>query len=120
MASNHVSIFHVLFVREKHTIRMSYDAYNLCLPPAAYLTINSFNEVKSTSPKLPSPTFISKAMIPEVLTGERREWVCTITNEAACGVGVESKKEGNEQMVSVPESLERLLSDLGVCSRVHQ
>lgn len=35
-------------------------------------------------------------------------------------MGVKSEKEGNEQVMCVPESLEGLLTDLCVCGRVHQ
>lgn len=59
-------------------------------------------------------------MLPEDLAGERRESVGGVTDEAAHSVRVHAQKEGDEQVVSVPERLERLLSNSVVSSRVHQ
>lgn len=59
-------------------------------------------------------------MAPEVLAGEWREWLNCVADETAGGVSVESKHEGNEQVVSVPKRLEGLLTDFSVGGRVHQ
>lgn len=58
-------------------------------------------------------------MIPEVLLVERRKWLSSITHEAIGSVCIHGQEEWNEEMVSVPESFERLFSDLCMCSRVH-
>jgi hypothetical protein len=60
------------------------------LPPASDLSINTFDEVESTGPKLPTPAFISDAVTPEVLASEWREWVNSITNETSSSVRVHS------------------------------
>jgi hypothetical protein len=59
-------------------------------------------------------------MIPELVTGEWRKWIGGVTNETSSSVGVHSEKERNEEMMCVPESLERLLANLGVGSGVHE
>lgn len=59
-------------------------------------------------------------MIPERGSGEGREGLDGVTNETSCGMGVHSEEERDEEVMSVPESLEGLLTNLGVCSRVHQ
>lgn len=59
-------------------------------------------------------------MIPEVLSCEWRDWCSSVTNEAASGVGVHAEQERDEQVVGVPESLERLLSDPVVGGGVNQ
>jgi hypothetical protein len=59
-------------------------------------------------------------VIPVLLASKWREGIRSITNEAAGGVGVETQQERDEQMVRVPESLERLLSNAVVSGCVHQ
>ena len=58
-------------------------------------------------------------MIPELGPGERGYRVHRITNEAPCGMCVESEEERYEEVMSVPKSLVRLLADFGMSSRVN-
>lgn len=59
-------------------------------------------------------------MLPENLTGERRERSSRIADEAADGVRVHAQQERDEEVVSVPKGLKRLLSNSVVGSRVHE
>lgn len=59
-------------------------------------------------------------MVPEILSSEGGERLSGITDEAVGSMGVHAQQERNEQMMGVPESLERLLADLCVRSRVDQ
>jgi hypothetical protein len=59
-------------------------------------------------------------VVPELSSGEGREWLNSVTHETSCGMGVHSEEERNEQVMCVPESLKRLLTDLCVSSRVHE
>lgn len=47
-------------------------------------------------------------------------WQRGAADEASSSVGVKSKHEGNEEVVSIPEGLERLLTDLGMSSGEHE
>ena len=44
----------------------------------------------------------------------------SVANEASSGMGVESEHEWNEEMMSVPEGLERLLTNLVVSGSIHE
>ena len=99
---------------------MTNDTDNLRLSSRSDLTVDSFDEVKTTSPKLPSPSLVTNAMCPEIGLIEWREWNSGVTNEASGGVGVETEHERDEEVVSVPEGLEGLLADLVVSGGVHQ
>lgn len=59
-------------------------------------------------------------MSPEDVTGERRETVGRVTHETTDCVRVQSEQERDEQVVGVPEGLERLLANSVVRSRVHE
>lgn len=59
-------------------------------------------------------------MIPEGRARKRRIRRRRIPYEATCRMSVHRQEEGDEQMVSVPESLVALLADLGVGSRIHE
>lgn len=59
-------------------------------------------------------------MSPELVSSKGGDWVRGVTDEAACCVGVEAKHKGDEEMMGVPESFERLLTDLCVSRSVHQ
>lgn len=102
------------------TVWMTDNASDLGLTTGSYFTVETLEKVQSTTPEFPSPSLVSKAVVPEVVSGEGRKGVGRVTHEAACSVGVETEKEGNKQVVSVPECFKGLLADLGVCSRVHQ
>lgn len=103
----------------KPTIRMADNASNLGGTACADLTVETLNQVDTATKQFPSPTFVTDTVLPEDLSGERRECVGRVTDEAADSVGVHAQQERDEQVVSVPERLERLLSNSVVGSRVH-
>lgn len=90
---------------------MADDLDDLSLPSASDLAVETIEQVQTTSDKLPSPTFVSNAVSPEVGVIEGRKWCRGVTHETASRVGVHAEKERDEKVVSVPESLERLLSN---------
>jgi hypothetical protein len=102
------------------TIWMTNDPDNLGLSSGSDFTINSLDKVKTTSPKLPSPSLVTNTMFPEVGLVEWRERHGGVTHETTGGVSVEAEHKWNEEMVSVPKCLERLLADLSMSGRVHQ
>ena len=57
-------------------------------------------------------------MVPERLSGEGRVGLSSVSHETSSGMGVERQHEDDEQMMGVPEGLEGLLADLGVCPAV--
>lgn len=59
-------------------------------------------------------------MLPEDFSSEGGKGVGGVTDEATNGVGVQAEKERNEEMVGVPEGLERLLSDAVVGGGIHE
>lgn len=83
------------------------------------LTVETLNQVDAATKQFPSPTFVTNTVLPEDLTRERRECVGGVTDEATHSVRVHAQQERNEQVVSVPERLERLLPNSVVGSRVH-
>jgi hypothetical protein len=99
---------------------MAHNSDNLCVSPGSDFSVQTFHEVKSTSPKLPSPSFVANAMSPEVVMVEWGERFDTITHEAASSMSVKAEHEGNEQMMRIPERLEGLLANLGMSRRVHE
>ena len=99
---------------------MSDNLDDLGLPARADFTVQAIHEVKTTAEQFPSPSLVSNAVGPEVLSGKWRKWSSSVTDEAASGVGVHAEQKGDEQVVSVPESLERLLSDPVVSGGVDQ
>lgn len=102
------------------TIWMTHDLDNLRLPPAPNLTVQTVKQVKTSSYKFPSPTFVANAVVPEVCSRKRRVSWDGITDEAVGSVRVHAEKERNEQMMSVPESLEGLLSDPVMRGRIDE
>lgn len=58
-------------------------------------------------------------MRPEWLASEWRDRIGRITDKTADCVGVHAQQERDKQVVGVPESLERLLADPVMSSRVH-
>jgi hypothetical protein len=107
-------------IKGKHTVRVADDLDNLGLAPAADLTVQAVGEVKTTTDKLPSPSLITDAVGPEADLVERRKGSCCVADEAACGVGVHAEQERDKKVVSVPESLERLLANAVMGGRVDQ
>lgn len=99
---------------------MAHNSDDLRVSPRSDLSVQAFDEVKATSPELPTPTFVANAMSPEILCVKWREWLNGVANEASGCMGVESEHEWNEEMMSVPEGLKRLLTDLLVCGGVHE
>lgn len=106
--------------RAVRTIRMTDNLHNFCLSAAADLTVQTIHQVQTTSKEFPSPTFVANAVVPEVGTSKRRMSGSGVTDEAAGGMRVHPQQERNEEVVSVPESLERLLPDPVVCCGVHE
>ena len=72
---------------------MAHNSDNLRLSSASNLTVKTLNQVKSTSPELPSPSFISNAVVPESGSSEGREGVDCVTNETSSSVGVHAQEE---------------------------
>jgi hypothetical protein len=99
---------------------MAHNSDNLRLSPGSDLSVHTFDEIESTSPELPTPAFITDAVRPEIFRVKWRKRLNGVTNKASCGMGVESEQEWNEQMMGVPERLERLLANLMVRSGVHE
>lgn len=90
------------------------------LAQGADLAVEPLQEVEATGPKLPSPAQVANAVRPEFVTSKGRVRLGRVTDEAADRVGVKTEEEGNEQVMGIPKSLERLLSDAVVGRRVHQ
>lgn len=99
---------------------MTDDTSNLGLTTGSNFTIQTLDEIDGTAEKLPSPALVTNAVLPENVTSERRHPICSVTDEATDGMRVHAQHEGDEQVVSVPESLERLLANPVVSGRVHQ
>ena len=86
----------------------------------ANFAVDAFEEVEAAAPEFPAPALVADAVVPEVLAGEWGVGVEGVADEAACSVGVHGEKEGDEEVVGVPECLEGLLADLVVCSGVNE
>lgn len=99
---------------------MANNLDNLGLTPAADLSVQTVTQIQAASYKLPSPTLVANAVVPEVFLIKRRKRRNCITYEAAGCMRVHSEQEWNEQVMRIPKSLKRLLSDPVVSSRVHQ
>lgn len=82
--------------------------------------VETLNQIKTTGEQLPSPSLITNAVLPEDLSCEGGERVGGITDEATNGVGVQAEEERDEEMVSVPEGLERLLPNAVVGGGIHE
>lgn len=99
---------------------MADDLGDDSLTPGADLAVKTFEEVESNGDKLPSPSFITKAMVPESLTRKRGYRIGCISHETTRSVGVQSQKERNKQVVCIPEGFESLLANPMVGGGVHQ
>lgn len=99
---------------------MTDNSRDLGRPTSTDLTIETLHQVNATANELPTPTLITNAVLPEQLAGEWRESIGCVTDEAANCMRVHAEQEWNEQVVRVPERLERLLADPVVGGRVHQ
>jgi hypothetical protein len=102
------------------TIWVPNDARNLGWPPSARLTNQTFHQVESASEEFPPPALITQTVLPEVFTGKWRARIGSVSDEASGRVSVEGKEEWDEEVVSIPECLEGLLSDAEMSSRVYQ
>lgn len=98
---------------------MSDNTGDLGFAARTNLTVETLDKVETTGPELPSPAEVTNAVLPVFTSGEGREGSGAVTDEAADGMGVETKHERDEQVVGVPEGLETLLADLGVGSGIH-
>lgn len=96
------------------------DTGDLGLTGGTDFTPQTLDKVETTGPELPSPTQVTDAMLPVVVTSEWRETLGGVTDEAADSMSVEGEEEWDEEMVSVPEGLEGLLSNAVMGGRVHQ
>ena len=93
------------------TIRVADDAGDLGLATSADLAVQTLDEIGTTAKELPSPALVADAVVPVFCASKRRDGVGLVAHEAAHGVRVETQQEGDEEVVSVPERLKRLLSD---------
>jgi len=96
------------------------DFDDLGRAPRVDFAVEALEQVDATAPELPPPALVADAVVPEVGAGEGGVGVGAVADEAVGGVGVEAKQEGDEEVVRVPERLERLLPDFGVRGGVHQ
>jgi hypothetical protein len=99
---------------------MADDTGDAGLTAGADLTVETLHQVKATREKLPTPAFVTEAVAPEVGTSKWRNGVRSVAHEATHGVRVQAQHERNEQVVGVPEGLERLLPNAVVRGRVHE
>lgn len=103
-----------------NVVRVADNTGDLGKAAGTDLTVGTLHEVESTRPQLPTPAKVADAVVPVVLPGEWRVRQSSVANEAAGRVGVQSEEEGDEQVVGVPERLERLLTNAGMGGSVHQ
>jgi len=94
--------------------------HDVRLAPRPDLAIDTLEQIGSSGPQFPAPALVANAVRPEVLAGKGRDGGSDVADEAAGCVGVEGEEEGDEEMVCVPEGLERLLADVGVRGGVHE
>ena len=99
---------------------MSYDFGDDSLPARSNFSIQALCKVQPASNQFPPPTFVADAVLPERFAGERRVWLHSISDEAVGCVSVHSKEEWDEEVMCVPESLERLLAYPMMCCGVHE
>jgi len=102
------------------TIWVTDDTGDAGLAAGADLTVETLDQIDAASPELPSPPEVTDAVVPIILASEWRVCVLGRAHKAPDGVGVQTQEEGDEQVVGVPERLERLLPDAVVGRRVHE
>lgn len=78
------------------TIWMADYFDDLCLSPAANLTVQAISQIQTTSYKLPTPAFVTNAVSPEILVVKRREWRSSVANEAVGCMSIHAEQERNE------------------------
>lgn len=101
-------------------VRMPNDLVDLGLAPSPDFTVDSFCQIDSTGHQFPSPAFIAYAVIPERLAGKRRVRIDRVSDEAARSMCVHAQQERDEEVMRVPEGLERLPSYPMMSCGVHQ
>jgi hypothetical protein len=102
------------------TIRVPHNTGNLGLADSTDFTVEALQHVEAAGEELPSPAEVADTVVPVIISSKRRDGQRRITDEASNRVGVQSEEEGDEQVVGVPERLERLLPDTVMCRAVHQ
>lgn len=89
------------------------------LAPRADFSVESLKKIQNPDDQFPSPSFISKAMIPKLLSSKGRDRVGRVSDKAPRGMGVEGQHKGDEKVMRIPESFVCLLADAGMGSGVH-
>jgi len=99
---------------------VSDDTGDLGLADGTDFTVKTLAQVEGAGPKLPSPTEVTNAVLPVLVSGEGREALGGVAHKAADRVGIEGQEEGDEEVVGIPKRLEGLLPDAVVRGGVHQ
>ena len=94
--------------------------HDLRLAPRADFSDDALDEIDAAREELPPPPFVTDAVRPEDVPRKGRVVDDAVAHEAVGRVRVHAQQEGDEEVVRVPEGLERLLPDLGVRRCVHQ
>jgi hypothetical protein len=63
---------------------------------------------------------VSNAVVPEIGASERTIWLGGVTDEATCGMGIQSQDENERKVMRIPKRFERLLTNGCVRSGIHQ
>lgn len=101
-------------------IRVANNTGNFGLATGADLSPEALNKIEASGPEFPSPSEITNTVLPELVAGKRGDGVGSVADEASDSVGVESEEKGDEEVVSVPKGLERLLTNTGMGCGVHE
>lgn len=96
------------------------DTGDLGLATGTNFTIQTLQEVETTSPELPTPAEITDTVLPVFIASKRRKGVDRVTDETAGRVSVKRQEKGNEKMVRVPKRFKGLLADTRVGRGVHE
>jgi hypothetical protein len=99
---------------------VSDDTGDLGLANGTDFTVETLAQVEGAGPKLPSPTEVTNAVLPVLVSGEGGEALGGVAHKASDRVGIEGQEEGDEEVVGVPKRLEGLLPDAVVRRGVHQ
>lgn len=82
--------------------------------------VESLEEIQSSDDQLPSPPFIAKTMIPELLSFQRGDTVGGVSDEAPSGVGIKRQHKRDKKVMRIPESFICLLANAVMCGCVHE
>lgn len=88
-------------------------------PARGDFAVDALRQVDTSTPEFPAPPFVADAVVPEGRAGKRGEGFLGVADEAAGCVGVEGKKERDEEVMGVPERLVRLLPYFGMGGGEH-